>query len=322
MGPQAQMSRFAWAEDPLPSFSVVVATHGRPRQLAECLAALASLDYPRDRFEVLIVDDGSPTPLTAVVAPYCERLDLMLVLQERAGAGAARNTGATRAKGTFLAFTEDDCIVSPDWLRALAQRFETAPEHMIGGRVLNGLPDNPYSSASQLLFDYLYAYHNADPADPRFFGTGNLALPTARFREIGGFDTRYIGAGGEDRELCDRWRSLGYRSTYDPDAVVYHRHNLDLPSFWRQQFNYGHGAVAFRRARAARRQSRRLESWRFYLGLLRYPWVSARGRQALVLTLLLTVSQLATVAGVVAELMRGDDRRPPDGDPANSGARL
>ncbi len=48
------------AVDPLPSFSVVVATHGRPRQLAGCLAALADLDYPHDRFEVLVVDDGSP----------------------------------------------------------------------------------------------------------------------------------------------------------------------------------------------------------------------------------------------------------------------
>ncbi len=47
--------------DPLPSFSIVIATHNRPRQLAECLAALASLDYPRDRFEVIVVDDGSPT---------------------------------------------------------------------------------------------------------------------------------------------------------------------------------------------------------------------------------------------------------------------
>jgi GT2 family glycosyltransferase len=310
------------AVNPLPSFSVVVATHNRPRQLARCLAGFADLDYPRDRFEVIVVDDGSPTPLDPVVAPYRDRLDLVFLRRERGGLGAAGNTGATRAKGTFLAFTDDDCLVSPNWLQALAARFNAASEQLVGGQTLNGLPDNPYSSATHLLFDYLYAYYNTNPADSRYFGAGNLALPTARFREIGGFDTGYIGAGGEDRELCDRWRSHGYRLSYAPDAVVYHRHHLNLLSFWRQQFNYGRGAVTFRRARAARGKPHRLESWRFYFGLLRYPWVRARGRQALLLALLVLVSQLATAAGVVAESRLGDDRRQLEGDPAKSEARL
>ena len=278
----------------------MVATHGRHHQLARCLAALAELDYPRDRVEVLVVDDGSPMPLDRVVAPFHDRLALTLLSQARAGPGAARNTGAARAKGAFVAFTDDDCIVSPDWLRALAARFEAAPEHLVGGRILNGLRDNPYSSASQLLMDYLYAYHNADPASARFFTANNLAVLAARFRAIGGFDTQYIGMTAEDRELCDRWRSFGDHLTYAPEAVVYHLHHLGLPSFWRQQFNYGRGAAAFRRALGARGQSFRLQSLQFYLGLLRYPWARARGRQALVLALLLVVSQLATATGLLA----------------------
>src|SRR5215218_3851521 len=182
---------------PVLSFSVVVATHNRPRQVAECLAALADLDYPRDRFEVIVVDDGSPTTLDPVVAPYHDRLDLTLVRRERGGLGEAGNTGAVCAKGTFLAFIDDDCVVSPDWLQALGTRFNAAPDQLVGGRTLNGLPGNPYSSATQLLMDYLYAYHNANPADARFFATNNLALPAARFRQIGGFNTQYlrIGAG-------------------------------------------------------------------------------------------------------------------------------
>jgi GT2 family glycosyltransferase len=249
---------------------------------------------------VLVVDDGSPMPLDRVVAPYDDRLNLTLLSQARAGPGAARNTGAARATGRFLAFTDDDCIVSPDWLRALAARFEAAPEHLVGGRIRNGLPDNPYSSANQLLMDYLYAYHNADPARARFFTANNLAAPAARFRAIGGFDTQYIGMTAEDRELCNRWWSLGHQLTYAPEAVVSHYHDLNLPSYWRQQFNYGRGAFAFRRALGARGQPRRLEPWRFYLGLLRYPWVRTHGRQAWVLAFLLVVSQLATATGLLA----------------------
>jgi GT2 family glycosyltransferase len=311
------------AIDLLPSFSIVIATHNRPRQVAECLAALASLDYPRDRFEVIVVDDGSPTPLDPVVAPYRERLDLALLRRARGGLGAAGNTGAARAKGTFLAFIDDDCIVSPHWLQALAVRFNAAPEQLVGGRTLNGLPGNPYSSATQLLMDYLYAYHNADLADPRFFATNNLALPAAPFRQIGGFNTRYlrVGAGGEDRELCDRWRSLGYRLSYAPDAVVYHRHHLGLLSFWRQHFLYGRGAVVYRRAVSARGRPFQFESWRFYLGLLRYPWVRTRGRQALLLGLLLVVSQLATAAGFLAALGSSVGWRRATASPPASGAR-
>ncbi len=57
-------------------FPVVVATHARPRQVTTCLAALAGLDYPRARFEVVVVDDGGPTPSDATVAPYRDRLQL------------------------------------------------------------------------------------------------------------------------------------------------------------------------------------------------------------------------------------------------------
>jgi hypothetical protein len=67
-----------------------------------------------------------------------------------------------RAKGQFLAFTDDDCRPAADWLQALAQRFATAPDHAVGGRTVNALTNNPYTTASQLIVDFVYAYYNAD----------------------------------------------------------------------------------------------------------------------------------------------------------------
>ena len=92
-------------------------------------------------------------------------------------------------------------------------RFAEAPDDTIEGQTLNVLSDNPYSTTSQLLIDYLYACYNADHNQTRFFASNNLALPARRFHAIGGFDTTFLRARGEDRDLCDRWVYHGYRMT-------------------------------------------------------------------------------------------------------------
>ncbi len=289
-----------------PFFSIVIPTYARPRQLATCLQYLARLDYPRDRFEVIVVDDGSETPPEAVIASFCGHLDVTLLKQAHAGPAAARNTGATQARGAFLAFTDDDCAPAPDWLQTLAARFATTPDHLIGGRTLNALPDNPYSTASQLLIAYLYTYYNADSDRARFFASNNLAMPADRFHAIGGFDMTYTRTAAEDRELCDRWLHHGYRMAYAPEALVYHAHALTFRTFLRQHFNYGCGAFRFRQARAQRACGRiRLEPFSFYLNLLLYPFSQAQGWRALFLAVLLGVSQVANAVGFLGEGVNG-----------------
>ncbi len=281
-----------------PYFSVIVPTYNRPWQLTICLDALARLDYPRDRFEVLIVDDGSRTPLDTVVASFRDKIDVILLTQSHAGPAEARNKGSTKARGEFLAFTDDDCRPASNWLQKLAARFAQAPDCAIGGRTFNALPENPYSSASQLLIDYLYTYYNADPDRARFLTSNNLALPAERFSAIGGFDAVWLRAAAEDRELCDRWLYYGYRLIYSPEVVVYHAHALTFRTFWRQHFNYGRGALYFHRVRARRGQTRlRMEPIRFYLDLLRHPSLQVRGRPAPLLTTLLGIAQIANAAG-------------------------
>ena len=104
-----------------PLFSVVIPTYGRPRQLTACLQSLARLDDSRGAFEVIVVDDGSETPPQAAIAAAGVRLDVALLQQSHAGPAAARNAGALKARGAFLAFTDDDCQPAPDWLQHVGQ---------------------------------------------------------------------------------------------------------------------------------------------------------------------------------------------------------
>jgi GT2 family glycosyltransferase len=286
----------------LPIFSIVVPTYRRPECLGSCLGALASLDYPRDRFEVIVVEDGhdalAPEWRTGARHP----IEVTHLTQPHAGPATARNTGAARARGDYLAFTDDDCLPDAHWLRALADQVVRAPNHVLGGRTINALTDNPYSSATQLIVDYLYEWQ-ADHWSAAFFTANNLAVPTNLFHAGGGFHPSFTLAGGEDREFCHRWARGGGGVTYAPEAIVRHVHPLAFKSFWGQHFVYGRGARSFHRlrARSGGGPSDR-KSLSFYLKLVAYPLSQAKGvRRPLSLTTLVLLAQVATAAGYYRE---------------------
>lgn len=281
-----------------PFFSVIVPTYERAQQLSACLRALSWQTYPRDRFEVIVVNDGGTTSPEPEVEAFLKTLKVRLLTQTHSGPAAARNYGAQHAIGDFLAFTDDDCAPAPNWLQALAAGFASLPYCALGSRTINGVPDNAYSTVSQLLIDYLYAHCNSDPKRATFLTSNNLALPAKGFQAIGGFDAAWKRAAGEDRELCNRWASHGYRMVYVPEAVVEHVHTLTWRTFFRQHFNYGRGALYFHRACARRRQGFvRLERPSFCLGTLGYPFSQARASKALVFAVLMMGAQVATAAG-------------------------
>jgi glycosyltransferase involved in cell wall biosynthesis len=284
----------------LPTFSIVIPTYRRPRSLARCLQALAALDYPRDRFEVIVVDDGSG----ALPPVRSTSLELTVMTQPHAGPAAARNLGVARARGDYLAFTDDDCMAEAGWLRGFAARLAETPDHAIGGRTLNALPENLYSSATQILLDFLQEWSVKAGSDV-FFTANNLAVPAGLFRARGDFDVGFLLAGGEDREFCDRWVRLGGRLTYAPAAVVHHRHHLTLRGYWGQHVNYGRGALRFHRLRAKAIGGRRSGApLSFYSSLITYPLTRAAGFRRLSLTALLGLAQIATAAGYWREGLR------------------
>jgi GT2 family glycosyltransferase len=288
----------------LPTFSIVVPTYRRPKHLAACLEALAALDYPRDRFEVVVVHDGHDAEPPPAMAETGGRIELTVLAQAHAGPASARNTGAARARGDYLAFTDDDCMPDAGWLRALAARIVEAPSAAIGGRTVNALSDNPYSTATQLLADFLSEWE-ATNRGAAFFASNNLAVPAELFRARGGFHGGFPLAAGEDREFCRRWASAGGSLTSAPAAVVRHAHPLTLRTFWRQHFTYGRGALHFHRLGARSGPTRPAPTpLSFYLSLVAAPLARPDVRRKVSLTALLALSQAATVAGYWRERLR------------------
>ena len=280
-----------------PFFSIVIPTYCRAESLTTCLAAISRLDYPCSRFEVIVVDDGSKNPPGKAIEAFRDQFHLHLLTQVHGGPAKARNTGVTQAQGDMLAFIDDDCLPTTNWLSILAAGSSSHPGHMIGGRVINGLNGNLCSEASQILSNLVCVYFNTQPGRLAFFNTNNLAMPTARFLEIGGFDSSYTTA--EDRDLCDRWQCQGYPMLYSPEAIVFHRHALTLRGFWRQQFGYGQGTSRFYQLRALRSSERFHLNIKLYFRIFSHPLLFERERlpRLFRLTALLTISQIAVAAG-------------------------
>jgi GT2 family glycosyltransferase len=255
--------------------------------------ACLRLDYPADQFEVIVIDDGSSTPVGAWVGDSRVRV----IRQDSMGPAAARNNGIASARGPLLAFTDDDCRPRPDWLSKLAEAWTSSPTALFGGRTCNGLPSNRLSAASQFLVDYLYDHFAHTNPKQRFFTSNNLAGSRDRLAALGGFDPSFPLAAAEDRDLCDRWREQGGVLIYVPGAAVDHYHGMSLEGFLRQQYQYGRGARVLRARRARRGAKYPVEARAFYLGLFAAPFRSMGTYAAARTSALLLAAQICNFLG-------------------------
>jgi len=279
--------------------------------LADCLESIARSDYPLDLLEVVVVDDGDagdPRPAAAVDAVR-DRLDVSLRETNGRGPSAARNLGASGARGSVLLFTDDDCRVDAEWLRSLSLSTLNAPTTAAGGRIVNRLGDNRWSTASQRVIDMVYAYYNADPARATFLASNNLAVHADAFRELGGFDERFRTA--EDRDFCRRWLAAGRQLVYVPTAIVEHAHRLTGQEFVLQQFAYGRGAFHFHRTAAREGDSQAGRARGFYADVPRLArrvvqqeGTAGDGKRIARLALEIGGWQLANAAGFAWEAIR------------------
>nr|MBN1230030.1 glycosyltransferase [Anaerolineae bacterium] len=234
-----------------PYFSVIIPTHNRPESLSVCLLSLCKLDYPTDRWEVIVVDDGSTVALSAVFKRVEHLLPLKALRQQVSrGPAAARNLGAQNARGHYLVFLDDDCFVDPQWLKNYEACLSKQKKEALVGVSLNPNPDVIGARVWSLLVTFLYEYWQNVSGNILIAITNNYVVAREAFFAAGAFDTAFPLAASEDREFSWRFVAHGFRIGFSPDAQVWHSQpNLGVSRYLKLQFRYGYYANLFQKKR-------------------------------------------------------------------------
>lgn len=202
-----------------PLLSIVVATHNRPDRLGDLLDSFAGQSAPAGTFEVVVVDDGSKDGRTEDILashPARDRLGLRVIRRPMAqGPAAARNDGWRAAHAPLVAFTDDDCVATPDWVEECRRAAITHPGAIVQGRT-EPRPDELHHRGP---FTRTLCIDRLGP----FFQTCNILYPRQVLERLDGFDAEaYSAPGGEDTDLAWRAMEMGTPTVFAAEAVVQH----------------------------------------------------------------------------------------------------
>lgn len=248
--------------------AIVIPTYNRPERLLTCLKSIIEQSLPKEKWEVVVVDDGSIEDMSSAIGFIESQANFSYIKQENQGPATARNNGVKHTKADYIAFLDDDCELHKDWLKTLLEHKD--PDTIVGGHTINKLKNNNNAEASQLLITYLYEYLLDSPM--LFFTSNNFMVPRKGFFEEGAFDTDFRTSAGEDRELCIRWTLRGRKLKYVPEALIYHSHNLSFRTFTKQHFKYGRASNTFRYKISFEGIDLQFSRWDFYSKLISYPF--------------------------------------------------
>lgn len=227
-------------------FSVIVPTIGR-EGLQNCLQKLFEQTYPKELFEVIVVEDGTGSATRQLTARY----GFTYLWQEHRGPAAARNLGVKHARGKILAFTDDDCGVPPDWLEKLAGGYRRYPQVVGVGGFMEAPPplllNNAYAQYESYMTHQVYRAGKEEILggfEVPTGGTNNISYRKDLFEKLGGFDESFPAAAGEDADFKKKVCDAGYSLLYLP-LKVEHDHSYSWSSFLKQSRDRGLGSLYF-----------------------------------------------------------------------------
>ena len=210
----------------LPFVSIIICTLNRKIMLKKCLDSIFRLDYSKSKYEVIVVDGGSTDGTRTLKNDFSR---VKFIIEDRLGLAHARNLGVDHAKGSIIAYTDDDCIVDEAWIKNLVYGFHVSRSIIgVGGPVypINPkiIPEKFLVKAALGLFDDGERLKIAD----RGIITSNCAFKMEAFK-VAKFDDRLgttrrggLLISGEDTDFCRTLMNAGCQLLYTPKAKVYH----------------------------------------------------------------------------------------------------
>ncbi len=218
-----------------PKYTIIVPVYNSQNTIGQCIDGLTKQTIDRAAYEIIIVDDGSTDRTEEIVGQYP---DVTYLPVKHGGPAAARNAGSYAARGEILAFTDSDCIPAPDWLEKLTAPFDNPRVVGVKG-VYRSNQKSIMARFVQLEYEYKYR-RMAEQASIDFIDTYAAAYLRDIFLKNGGFEISFSTASVEDQELSFRLASKGYLLLFEPEAIVFHKHDATLIEYIRRKVGIGY----------------------------------------------------------------------------------
>jgi len=228
--------------------SLIIPTHNEKKILARTLNYLMVQDYPRDQYEIIVVDDGSTDGTQEMVESKTEsKISLRCLYQKQRGPHFARNLGIEKARGEIIIFVDSDIFTAPNFITEHVKFHQKFGDVVVSGplvrtdRMNHTFSDTGKRKLKKLSFVFSF---------PSFI-TSNLSVRRKFLIKVGGFDEEFTGFGWHDWELGLRLKKLGLEAKRNINAMVYHYKEKtslsDLPSSCKKKREQGRNAVLYYR---------------------------------------------------------------------------
>ncbi|HDN84453.1 MAG TPA: glycosyltransferase family 2 protein [Candidatus Aerophobetes bacterium] len=224
--------------------SIVIPTYNRKKVLKRCLELLFAQNYPKDKYEIILVDDGSTDGTDKMVASLNPPCRFTYLYQERKGPHIARNLGITHAEGEIVIFIDSDILCPPDLISEHIKYHNRFKDVIVSG------PETRTSDLYDKFQDIEKRKFKKfwDLSGPSFI-TSNLSVKRKYLIRIGGFDEEFEGMGWHDWDLGLRLTKLGLIPKRNLDAIVYHykekRELTTLSELIQKRIERGKNAVLY-----------------------------------------------------------------------------
>ena len=230
-----------------PFLSVVIPTYNRKETLLKSLRGLEKQTYPADKFEVVVVSDGSTDGTTETIADYAATAPFILrfIQQPNRGPSRARNRGIEEAVGTVVVFLDDDVEPAPEFLAQHAQHHEQNERVAVIGP-MHRSHDHQNQEPVWIVWEHLMLAEQYEHLSsgawggtgPNHFYSGNASVRRCHLQQVKGFDETFKRQ--EDVELAYRLnRECGVTCVFDPKAVGWHRPTRTYASWRNTPYAYG-----------------------------------------------------------------------------------
>ncbi|MFH1593295.1 MAG: glycosyltransferase [Candidatus Omnitrophota bacterium] len=227
-----------------PFVSVIIPVKNAEKFLAKCLESLNNLDYPKDRYEVIISDSDS-TDRTRIIA---DSGGARVIMADGPSVCAGRNSGFKVAKGDIIAFSDADCIMDKEWISNAIKYFDDEKVGCVGGPSL--IPEDETAFGKACGFIFSYSLFTGGSTYGRSFNKAlevshnpgcNAIYRRSALERVMPVDEEFVE--GEDVMMNKLLGRLGYKFLFTPDTKLRHYRSSTPKRFFKQNIRYGVGRV-------------------------------------------------------------------------------